>query len=313
MMPDEPPAMRQPIVECIPNVSEGRDRRLIERFADTIRSVAGVRLLDVHMDLDHHRSVFSFLGAPEAVESAALALAAAVFPAIDMSAHRGAHPRIGALDVLPFVPLRGITMGEAVALARRAGQTLAERFDLPVYFYGEAAQRPERRRLAEIRRGEYEGLGQKLADPAWRPDAGPARFNPRSGATAVGARGILVAFNVWLDTNDLEVARAIAGAVRESSRGLPGLQAMGVPLASRGIVQVSMNLLDYRRTSIPRAFDRVRNEAAQRGIAVRQSELVGLAPRDAFEERSPESVGLTDFAPEKLLQAHLPEEPPARS
>lgn len=305
--------MPEPILECIPNVSEGRDLRLVERFANAIRSVVGVRLADVHMDSDHHRSVFSILGAPGAVERAALALAEAVFTAVDMHAHRGVHPRIGALDVLPFVPLREITMDEAVALARRVGRTLAERFDLPVYFYGEAAQRPERRRLAEIRRGEYEGLAEKLADPAWRPDVGPARVNPRSGATAVGARGILVAFNVWLDTNDLEVARAIARAVRESSGGLPGLQVMGVPLASRGIVEVSMNLLDYRHTSIPRAFDRVRNEAARRSIVVRQSELVGLAPRDAFEERSPESVGLTDFTPEKLLETHLPEEPPART
>lgn len=305
--------MPEPILECIPNVSEGRDRRLVERFADTIRSVAGVRLLDVHMDPDLHRSVFSFLGAPGAVERAALALAEAVVTTVDMSAHRGAHPRIGALDVLPFVPLREITMDEAVALARRAGLTLAERFGLPVYFYGEAAQRPERRRLAEIRRGGYEGLAEKLADPAWRPDVGPARVNPRSGATAVGARGILVAFNVWLDTNDPEVARAIAGAIRESSGGLPGLQAMGVPLASRGIVEVSVNLLDYRRSSIPRVFDQVRDEAARRGIAVRRSELVGLAPREAFEGRSPESVGLTDLTPEKLLETHLPEAPPART
>lgn len=305
--------MPEPILECIPNVSEGRDLRLVERLANAIRSVVGVRLADVHTDPDHHRSVFSFLGAPGVVERAALSLAEAVFTTVDMHAHRGVHPRIGALDVVPFVPLREITMDEAVALARKVGRTLAERFDLPVYFYGEAAQRPERRRLAEIRRGEYEGLAEKLADPAWRPDVGPARVNPRSGATAVGARGILVAFNVWLDTNDLEVARAIARAVRESSGGLPGLQVMGVPLTSRGIVEVSMNLLDYRRTSIPRAFDRVRNEAARRSIAVRQSELVGLAPQDAFEGRSPESVGLTDLTPEKLLESHLPEEPPART
>lgn len=302
--------MRQPIVGCIPNVSEGRDRRLVERVADAIRSVAGVRLADIQMDPDHHRSVFSFLGAPDAVESAALAQAAVVLPAIDMRMHRGVHPRIGALDVLPFVPLRGITMGEAVALARRAGQTLAERFDLPVYFYGEAALRPERKRLAEIRRGEYEELGRKLADPAWGPDAGPARFNPRSGATAVGAREVLVAFNIWLDTNDLEVARAIASAIRESSGGLPGLQAMGVPLANRGIVQVSTNLLDYRRTSLPRVFDVVQREARRRGVAVARSELVGLAPREAFEGHSPESLGLTDFTPAKLLETHLPQEPP---
>lgn len=304
--------MAEPILECVPNVSEGRDLRLVERFADAIRSVVGVRLADIHTDSDHHRSVFTFLGAPEAVERAVLALADAVFTAVDMRAHRGVHPRIGALDVVPFVPLGAITIGEAVARARKVGRTLAERFDLPVYCYAEAAQRPERRRLADIRRGEYEGLGQKLADPAWSPDAGPARFNPRRGATAVGAREILVAYNIWLDSNDLEVARAIAGAIRESSGGLPGLQAMGVPLASRGIVEVSMNLLDYRRTSIPRAFDRVRREAAGRGVAMRQSELVGLAPRDAFEGRTPESVGFADFTSAKLLETYLPEAPPAQ-
>lgn len=299
--------MPQPILECIPNVSEGRDPRLVERFAGAIRSVPGVPLADIHTDPDHHRSVFTFLGAPPQVEAAALALADTVLAHLDMREHRGVHPRIGALDVLPFVPLRGITMDEAVTLARRVGRTLGERFDLPVYFYGEAAQRPERKRLSEIRRGGYEGLAQKLADPAWCPDAGPARFNSRSGAVTVGARGILIAFNVWLNTNNLEVARTIARVIRESSGGAPGVRAMGVPLARQGIAQVSLNLLDYRRASIPRVFDLVRSEAARQGVEVMRSELVGLAPREAFEGRSPESVGLTDFTPAKLLDTHLPD------
>lgn len=296
------------IIECVPNLSEGRNRRLIDRLADSIRRVPGVSLADIHVDPDHHRSVFTFLGPPFAVEEAALALAEKALAAIDMRGHRGVHPRIGALDVLPFVPLRNFSMADTVAVVRRVGRTLGERFNLPVYFYGEAATIEERRRLPEIRRGEYEGLELKLSDPRWAPDAGPARFNPKSGATAVGARGILVAFNVWLDSDDLGVAQAIARTVRESSGGAPGLQAMGVPLAGRGIVQVSMNLLDYRRTSIARAFDLVRDEAAKLGVEVRRSEMVGLAPRDAFERRSPESVGLTDFTPEKLLETHLPEE-----
>ncbi len=304
--------MPQPILECIPNVSEGRDPRLVERFAGAIRSVPGVPLADIHTDPDHHRSVFTFLGAPPQVEAAALALAETVLATIDMREHHGVHPRIGALDVLPFVPLRGITMDEAVALARRVGLTLGERFALPVYFYGEAAHRPERKRLFEIRRGGYEGLAQKLADPASHPDAGPARFNPRSGATAVGARGILIAFNVWLNTNALEVARTISRVIRESSDGLPGVQAMGVPLARQRIVQVSLNLLDYRRTSIPRLFDLVQSEAARQGVEVMRSELVGLAPREAFEGRSPESVGLTDFTPAKLLETYF-EDPSART
>jgi glutamate formiminotransferase len=294
------------ILECVPNVSEGRDRRIIDRLAASIRRVPAVRLADVHSDPDHHRAVFTFLGPPPAVESAALALAAAVYATLDMREHRGVHPRIGALDVLPFVPLRGITMEETAALARRVGETIGRVHGLPVYFYAEAAIRPERRRLPAIRTGGYEGLPQKLADPTWRPDAGPARFEPRSGATAVGARPVLVAYNVWLDSEDPAIARAIARTIRESSGGLPGLQAMGVPLVGRGLIQVAMNLLDLRATSLARAFDAVRAEAARRGVAVRRAELVGLAPREAFESRTPESVGLVDFTPAKYLETYLP-------
>ncbi|MBI3031023.1 MAG: glutamate formimidoyltransferase [Candidatus Rokubacteria bacterium] len=294
------------ILECVPNVSEGRDRRVIDALADATRSVAGVRLADIHSDPDHHRSVFTFLGAPAAVEAAVGALAEVALRAIDMRTHRGIHPRIGALDVLPLVPLREMAMAEAIAIAHRAGRTLGARFELPIFFYAEAALSPERRSLPWIRRGEYEGLARRLADPAWKPDAGPARFNPRSGATAVGAREILVAFNVWLDSNDLEAARAIARAIRPSSGGLPAVQAMGVPLARHGIVQVSLNLLDYRRTSLPRVFERVRSEATRRGIRVRRSELVGLAPRDAFEGAAPESLALPDFTDAKLLETYLP-------
>lgn len=293
------------LVECVPNVSEGRDRAVVERLAAAVRSVAGVRLMNVHMDPDHHRSVLSFLGPPAAVEVAALALAAAVVDAIDMRGHRGAHPRIGALDVVPFVPLVGVSMEETVALARWVGARIAERHRLPVYYYGHAATRETRRNLPELRHGQYEGLAARLETPDGQPDDGPARFDPRSGAVLVGARDILVAFNVWLETADLHAARAIAAAVRESGGGLPAVQAMGVMLASRGIAQVSMNLLDYRKTPIPAAFDRVVEEAARRGIAVRRGELVGLAPRVAFAGRSPASVGLADFTPDLLLDTHL--------
>lgn len=301
-------AARDGILECVPNVSEGRDRRVIESLADTIRSIAGVRLADTHTDPDHHRSVFTFFGSPAAVEAAALALAEAAVRAIDMRLHRGVHPRIGAVDVLPLVPIRGVSMARAVSAAHRVGHELGRRLEVPIFFYGEAALSPDRRWLPLVRRGEYEGLREKLSDPAWRPDAGPARFDPRAGAIAVGARGILIAFNVWLDSDDLDAARAIARAVRGSAGGLPGVQAVAVPLARRGIVQVAMNLLDYRTTSLPRAFERVRSEAAQRGISLGRSELVGLAPRVAFEDATPESLGLRDFRPEKLLETHLPPE-----
>ena len=293
------------MLECVPNVSEGRDRRIIERLADAIRGVAGVRLADVHADPDHHRSVFTFMGAPGAVEAAALALAEAVFSSIDMRVHRGVHRRIGALDVVPFVPLRNLGMADAVARARAVGEALGRTHGVPVYFYGAAATEPSRRGLSQVRAGEYEGLEARLADPAGRPDAGPARFDPAKGATAVGARDVLVAFNVWLDSQDLGAAREIARVVRASSGGLPALQALGLPLARQHAVQVSMNLLDYRVTSLARAFDAVAAEAARLGIAVARAELVGLAPRAAFDDRSPDSVGLPDLTPAHYLDTHL--------
>jgi glutamate formiminotransferase len=270
-----------------------------------VRSIPGVTLADVHADPDHHRSVFTFLGAPQAVEEAALALATAVFARVDMREHHGIHPRLGALDVMPFVPLRDLSMADAVTIARRVGQAIAAAHALPVYFYGAAATRPERRAVRDIRRGEYEGLEQKLAEQAWRPDCGPATFNPRAGAVAVGARDVLVAYNVWLDSRDLRAARDIARAVRESSRGLPAVQALGVPLESRGLVQVSMNLLDYRRTGIARAYDAVTAEAARRAITIDRAELVGLAPRAAFEGRAPATVGLPDLPDTAYLEAYF--------
>lgn len=297
--------MAGPILECVPNVSEGRSRETVAALGRAITQVPGVRLASVHIDPDHHRSVFTFLGAPEPVQAAALALARAVFAQVDMRAHQGIHPRLGALDVLPFVPLRGLGMAEATTVARAVAARLAEDHQLPVYLYGAAATAPGRRSLLAVRAGQYEGLPTRLADPSWRPDYGPARFDPRLGAVLVGARDVLVAYNVWLEGDDLAAARAIARAVRESAGGLPALQALGARLARRGIVEVAMNLLDYRVTSLPQAFDAVRAEAARRGIGVRRGELVGLAPRAAFAGRSPESVGLVDFDEAGYLESYL--------
>lgn len=294
-----------PVLECVPNVSEGRSPAVIDRLGRAITQVKGVRLASVHIDPDHHRSVFTFLGAPEAVQAAALSLARAVFEAVDMRAHQGIHPRLGALDVLPFVPLRDLTMADAVAVARAVGERVAADHGLPVYLYAAAATAPGRRSLLAVRAGQYEGLPTRLADPTWRPDFGPARFEPRLGALLVGARDVLVAYNVWLDTDDAAAARAIARAVRESAGGLPALQAMGGRLERRGIAQVAMNLLDYRVTSLPQAFDAVRSEAARRGVGVRRGELVGLAPRAAFAGRSPESVGLVDWSDAGYLESYL--------
>lgn len=300
--------MPEPRFECVPNVSEGRDAAVVERCAAAVRAVPGVALMNVHADPDHHRAVFSFLGGAAAVESAALGLAEAALAAIDMRRHHGIHPRVGSLDVVPFVPLPPASMGEALTLARRVGHAIATRFEIPVWYYGHAATRPGQESPRRLRRGEYEGLAARLAnlrssDDA--PDDGPARFNPRAGAVLVGARDVLVAFNVWLDRDDLDAARAIARAVRESSGGLPAVQAMGVRLVSRGVSQVSMNLLDYRRTPIPAAFDAVVAEARAHGIGVGRGELVGVAPRDAFAGRSPATVGLADFTDALLLESYL--------
>jgi glutamate formiminotransferase len=278
----------------------------VDGLARAITLVPGVHLASVHMDPDHHRSVFTFMGAPEPVQTAALTLARAVFAQVDMRTHHGVHPRLGALDVLPFVPLRALGMAEAVAAARAVAARLADEHQLPVYLYGAAATHPERRSLLAVRAGQYEGLPTRLADPSWRPDYGPARFDPRLGGVLVGARDVLVAYNVWLDSDDVAAARAIARAVRESAGGLPALQAIGARLERRGIAQVAMNLLDYRVTSLPQAFDAVRAEAARRGVGVRRGELVGLAPRAAFAGRSPESIGLVDFTPALYLEEHFP-------
>jgi len=296
---------RRPIVECVPNVSEGRDAARLARMADAVRATPDVTLADVHADPDHHRAVFTFLGGPAAVGAAARALADVVLAEIDMRRHRGIHPRIGALDVLPFVPLVDVTMSEMAALAHETGRALAQRHALPVYYYGEAATRPERRTLRELRHGEYEGLPARLGADDGRPDDGPARFDERRGALLVGARDVLIAYNVWLASDDLDAARAIARDVRTGGGGLPAVQALGLPLASRGRVQVSMNLLDHRVSPIPVVYDRVAEGAARRGLAIERGELVGLAPRAAFAGRTPGSVGLVDFTPERELDTYL--------
>lgn len=300
------------LLECVPNVSEGRDRGVIDRLAAAVRGVAGAALADVHVDPDHHRSVFTFLGPEDAVVAAAAALAEAALDAIDMRGHRGAHPRLGALDVCPFVPVAGTPMAAAIAAAHRFGRALAASREVPVYFYGAAAMAPARRLLPPVRAGGYEGLGARLADAAWRPDAGPSRFQPRAGAVAVGAREVLIAYNVWLASDDLDAARAIARSVRESSGGLPAVQAMGVRLETRGCAQVSMNLLDHRRTSLAAAFDAVAAEAGRRGIGIARGELVGLTPRAALAGRPPETVGLPRLAADRYLDtwlARLPTSP----
>ena len=272
-------------LECVPNVSEGRDGARLRRLADAVEK-AGARLVDVHSDVDHHRSVFTFLGAVDVVERAAVAFARLAAALIDLRSHVGAHPRIGAVDVVPFVPLAGLPMADAVAVAHRVGRALAADPGLPVFFYEEAAVVPGRRDLPGLRTGGFERLAERLADPRWRPDAGPITPHPSAGAVVVGARRPLVALNAMLDSDDLAGARAVAAAIRERSPGgLPAVRALGLRLPSRGIAQVSMNLLDYRRTDPLAVMERVDAEAAARGLRVTRYELVGCAPGDALDER----------------------------
>ncbi|MGH2453982.1 MAG: glutamate formimidoyltransferase [bacterium] len=298
--------MGRPIVECVPNVSEGRRGDVVAAIAEAVRRTDGVRLLNVQTDESHNRSVITFAGPPAAVADAAFALCARAVALIDMNAHRGAHPRLGAVDVVPFVPITEVTMAEAVRLALALGARIWEGLRVPVYFYAQAAQRPDRVRLPDIRRGEYEGLGQKMADPDWAPDAGEPAPHPTAGAVVVGARRPLIAYNINLNTNDVAVAKKIARAVRESSGGLAAVQAMGVTSAA-GQAQVSMNLLDYETTSITAAYEAVRRAAAAAGVAIAESEIVGLVPLDALMDAARARLALRGFDRAQILETHLME------
>jgi glutamate formiminotransferase len=283
-------------IECVPNFSDGRDPAVAAALRAAIEGTPGVRLLGWHSDPDHHRSVATFAGAPEAVEEAAFRAIARAAERIDLRKHAGAHPRLGATDVCPFVPLEPGGMPRCVRAAEIVGARVVAELGLPVYLYGEAARVPERRALPAVRRGGFEGLRTAVEqDPARRPDLGPARLHPSAGAVALGARDFLVAFNVNLASRDLAVARAIARAIRESDGGLPGIRALGLELASQGCAQVSINLCDPRRTGLLAVFAEVERLAREAGTAIRGSELVGLAPRFALDASIARAVRLPDF------------------
>lgn len=294
------------LVECVPNFSEGRDPVRVARIADAARAVPGAAVLDVERDADHHRMVLTLAGDPEAVLEAAFRAAAVAVREIDLNAHRGQHPRMGAMDVCPFVPVSGVTMADCVALAKRLGERLGRELALPVFLYAEAASRPDRVRLPDIRKGEFEGLRERIGtDPDRAPDFGPARIHPTAGCTAVGARSFLIAFNVNLETADVEAAKAIAKLLRESDGGLPGVQAKGFAIEDGRAAQVSMNLLDYRKTSPGRAFAAVETEARRRGISVRGSEIVGLVPEAALLASAADLMRPAAFSPEQVFEVRL--------
>lgn len=299
--------MWEKLVECVPNVSEGRNKESIEAMAAAIRSVPGVRLLDVQSDPDHHRTVFTFVGEPEGVAEAVLALFAAALPRIDLRVHRGEHPRMGAVDVVPFVPVRGVSMKDCVELARTVGQKVWEKFRVPVYLYGEAATKPQRADLSEIRKGEFEGFFEKIKDPQWAPDFGEPVVHPTAGVTAIGAREFLIAFNVNLGTSDIRVAKEIAKAVRFSSGGLRYVKALGMELRERGIVQVSMNLTNFRKTPLPRVLELVRREAQRFGVPVVGTEIVGLIPEEALVQVAEYYLQLEGFSINQILERRIEE------
>ncbi len=296
----------RPLVECVPNVSEGRRVEVIEELAEAVRSTPHVRLLDYSWDAAHHRSVFTFVGPPQPVVDAALGLADVAVRRIDLRSHQGLHPRIGAVDVVPFVPLRGVTVEDCVELSRAFGRALWERHRVPVYFYAHSALRPERRWLPNIRRGGFEGLQSAIAQPDRHPDVGEPVLHPTAGATATGARDLLVAWNFTLATEDVQVARAVARRVRQSSGGLPGIQAAGWALPQGG-VQVSVNVLDYRATPLHVLYEAVRQEAARFGVEVASTEFVGLVPAEALAQVGAWALRSANLDVLRVLEARLVE------
>jgi glutamate formiminotransferase len=292
------------VIECVPNVSEGRRPEIVTRMAEAIRSIPEVRLLNHSSDAAHHRSVFTFVGAARDVQQAVLALFERAVEDVDLRSHQGVHPRLGAVDVVPFVPLAGATMSDCVATAKATGKAIADRFDVPVYLYEEASDNPARKRLEDIRRGAFEGLKDKMSRPEWTPDFGPRHPHPSVGATVVGARRILIAYNVNLASDRLDVAKWIARAVRQSSGGLPFVKAMGVRLDA-GVVQVSMNLTNYEATPMHVVFDAVAREAARHGVAVRASELIGLVPQAALRPGDEAYLKLEGFTSSQILERQL--------
>ena len=296
-----------PIIECIPNISEGRRPDVVASIAAAVGRAPGVRVLDVSSDAAHHRSVLTLAGDAAGLKAAILVLFEQTLAAVDLTSHQGQHPRLGAVDVVPFVPIDGVTMRECVALARETAAAVSDRFGVPVYLYEEAAAHPARRNLEDIRRGEFEGLAAKMRTPEWAPDFGPATPHPTAGASVIGARMPLIAYNVNLATDRLEVAKRIAAAVRFSSGGLRYVKAMGVMLGDRGVAQVSMNLTNFEKTPIPTVFEMVKREAERYGVAVLGSEIVGLIPQAALLAAAEYYLQVEGFTLSQVLENRLRE------
>ncbi|MDR2175915.1 MAG: glutamate formimidoyltransferase [Synergistaceae bacterium] len=296
------------LIECVPNFSEGRRADVVEAIVGEARAVPGVKVLDHSSDPDHNRTVLTFIGEPQPVRQAAFACCARAAELIDMEKHKGGHPRIGATDVVPLIPVDGVTMEECVALAHELGREIAEKLSIPVYFYEAAARRPSMKALPDVRKGEYEGLKEAIKTPERAPDEGPRAMHPRAGATVVGARPFLVAFNINLDTPDVALAKKIAQTIRAAKGGYVNCRAMGVMLEDRGIAQVSINMTDCASTPLHRVFETVKSEAARWGVNVTGSEIIGLTPMQALVDAANFYLRLENFKRGQILEARLLEE-----
>lgn len=295
------------IVQCVPNFSEGRDLDKIDKIVNPFRGKDQVKLLDYSRDEDHNRLVVTLVGEPEALKEAVIEAMGVAIEVIDMTQHQGQHPRMGAIDVVPFIPVKNVSMTEAIALAKEVAREAAEKYQLPIFLYEKAASSPERENLAKVRKGEFEGMAEKLMEPQWKPDFGPESPHPKAGVTAVGARMPLVAFNVNLSTDNLEIANRIAKNVRHLSGGLRYCKAIGIELKERGIVQVSMNMTDYTKTALYRAFELIRIEAKRYGVHVVGSEIIGLLPMEALIDTAVYYLGVEDFSMEQVLETRIME------
>ena len=295
------------IMECVPNFSEGRDLQKIDQIVAPFRARAGVKLLDYSNDEDHNRLVVTVVGEPEPLREAVIEAIGVAVKLIDLNHHQGQHPRMGAVDVVPFIPIRGVTMEEAIALSREVGEEVARRYQLPVFLYEKSATAPHRENLAAIRKGEFEGMAEKIHQPEWHPDYGPAERHPTAGTVAIGARMPLVAYNINLSTPSLEIAHDIAKKIRFIGGGLRYCKAMGVELKDRGITQVSINMTDYTRTALYRAFELVRIEARRYGVSIVGSEIIGLVPMEALIDTASYYLGLENFSMQQVLEARIME------
>lgn len=295
------------LIESIPNISEGRDTKKIEKITKKITEVDHVAILNVDSDVDHNRTVITIAGPPEPLIKAVLKMVESAIELIDLNQHAGEHPRMGAVDVIPFVPIRDASMGLCVKISHEVGQRIGEEFDIPVYLYEKSATKPERKNLAYIRRGEFEGFPEKIKREEWAPDFGPKEIHPTFGACAVGAREPLIAYNVNLGTDDLKIAKKIAKAVRHSSGGLRFVKALGLEIGERGIVQVSMNMTNYRKTPLFRVFELIKREAKRYSVPVVGSEIVGLIPQEALNQAADFYLQLENFEEDLILENRLKE------